>query len=273
MKSNAEIRREARRILKGPWLWRLMSVMCLLQIVMQVVCSMVSRMMNHLQVQSWTDFYLSKFSMLGNGIPFCVPSQRCAWQMTGVSLFELFISYIFGAIVAFGYARVVLKAADNRESRWFADSLEGFRRPLESAWLMLQMNVRILLWCCVCFIPGIIAVYRYRQAWYLKSDAPDCSARDCIAASSRMMKGFKAQAFRLDVSFVGYLAMAAILAGGATALHTAGGVLFAAVSCVAGLAACVLLFYTLVYYFVARAVFYRAMKEEKKEVPSCQVVA
>ena len=201
MKTNSEIRKEAREIVHSRWLGRIVAAGgSLYLITFAVTLALVFAYMD-LGIQTWLEFLKAKAEHLQQGLCFDVPSAAVFWQMTGASLFQQFISYVFGAILLFGFAALMLKVVRNEEDGWFAATYSGFCRPFGTCWLLLLMNLKIFLWALLFVIPGIVAIYRYRQAWYLKCEHPDWNAGKCLAESSAMMKGHKAQAFWLDVSY------------------------------------------------------------------------
>ena len=53
-------------------------------------------------------------------------------------------------------------------------------------------------------IPGIIASYRYRLAYYILIDDPGKGALQCINESKLMMHGKKLDLLTIDISFIGW---------------------------------------------------------------------
>ena len=220
MNSNSEIRKEASALAKTKWFWRLLVITAVLGLLPQVTGRLLGGAFTASGIQSWSDFFSAWLEAQRSGLGYSVPSMRMAGLMTGASLFSSFIVYIFSAIAMLGLAIASLGAIRNREQGWFRSSFDGFAKPLELAWLLALMNLKIFLWSLLFFFPGIIAMYRYRQAWYLKSDHPDWSARQCLAESGRLMKGNKYQAFALDMGYAVRLLLAGIMVAAAM---TAGG--------------------------------------------------
>ena len=179
--------------------------------ILLVVVGLLNSTYADMSINTWDQFLLAKAKANQAGMGYAVPSMKVFWQMTGATLFENFISSIFASIAAFGMAGVLLKAVRGKNEGWFRGSFEGFRYPLELLWLTVQMNIRVFLWGLLLVIPGIIAIYRYRQAWYLKSDHPDWSASKCLSASGEMMRGKKWAAFCLDLSFWWWFLIATVL--------------------------------------------------------------
>ena len=279
MKSNSEIRREARRILSNGWFWRIACVGIVLYSIAMVAQLLISGAFASMNVQTMSDFVMAKVKAAQGGLSYTLPSAEAFWSLMGTYAFQQLAGYLFGAIMLFGLATVLMKSMRSDAERWFADSFGGFARPLEVLWLIVLMNIRIFMWGLLFVVPGIVAMYRYRQAWYIKSENPDWGAATCLAESGRIMKGFKWAAFCLDVYFIVMSALyflsillVLILMGVvlhvATSFLTAGSSLASAfLSALATLSLMWFLIYYCVYYFMARAVFYKAICD-KAECPA-----
>lgn len=55
--------------------------------------------------------------------------------------------------------------------------------------LSLWMGLFIMLWSCLCYIPGIIAALRYSQAFYILAEDPNKGIRQCVNESKELMSG------------------------------------------------------------------------------------
>lgn len=263
MKNNSEIRGESLACAKqGKWFFRFM----LAGIVFGGLSGLVDGLMDSFYkangIQTWFGFFHAKFSAASQGLMYSTPSSSASLQMHGASLFSVFIKLVFAGISYVAVAGVYLKAARKKEDRWLADALSVFARPLGCAWLVFVVFLRIWLWSLLLVVPGIIACYRYSQVWNIKSDHPDWGASRCIAESARLMKGFKMQRFRLDVSFVMWFFAAMIPL---IALHAARELLpgtFSGFILLCGIAICLAAFVFIgIWMAAARAVFYRAVCE------------
>ena len=266
MKSNREIRREAKRILFDGWAGRSFIGGVLLYAVVTELSGAVLAACGRLDAQTWFDFLASKLEYARRGLCYTIPSSSAFWRMTGATAFQQFIVLLFEAILVYGLSRLFLTAVRNDSRRWLAAAFSGFARPLEATWLLVLISLRVFLWSLLLLVPGVVAVYRYRLAWYLKCEHGDWSAWRCLGESGRIMRGFKWQAFRLDLS---YLAVASFAWLGIECAIVAvvGGVsdwwLVSAVVAVAGVAIAVPLVFvlviTMIKFFTARAVFYREL--------------
>ena len=77
-------------------------------------------------------------------------------------------------------------------------------------WLLILEALFVMLWSCLFVVPGIVAAYRYSLAVYIMIDHPELSAMDCIRESKRMTYGYKAQLFKLDLSFILWLLLSSL---------------------------------------------------------------
>ena len=70
--------------------------------------------------------------------------------------------------------------------------------------LILLQAIFIILWTLLFIIPGIIAALRYSQALYIAIDNPEMKASAVINRSKEMMEGQKMKYFLLMLSFIGW---------------------------------------------------------------------
>ena len=248
MKSNREMRREAWGVLKGKWFWRLLAVSVLLETIAYSVNILVSQAFKALSITEVSDYMVAKLNAARQGLSYSLPTMKAYGWMIGGFCFQTFIAYIFAAILAFGFMGLLLKARDDADAKWFADSLGGFARPLEVTCLMILMNLLVFLYmvpwlllgggACLCatlclgkscswsslvvaaivmltalavLLSAFRAVYAYRQSWFLKNEKPELSAVQCLRLSREMMKGHKMQAFELDFSYLGWILLVVIM--------------------------------------------------------------
>ena len=80
-------------------------------------------------------------------------------------------------------------------------------------WCGVQMAVKIFLWSMLFFIPGIIAMYRYRFAYYNILTDDSVSAGEAIRRSCVQTRGMKGELFVLDLSFFGWMILSNLTFG------------------------------------------------------------
>lgn len=263
MRTNQEMRDEAWKIVRGKWFWRMLSAGLLLNLIGQLAMGIVNYLYKDMEIPTWVGFLQSKVEALRSGMNLTLPSSAAGWRMTGASAFEIFVYCLFAAIMAFGIAGIALKAIRNDEKEWFPEAFAGYRRPLDVTWFFMLLNLKVLLWSLLFVIPGVVAAYRYRQAWYLKVENPSWSASKCLSESGKMMNGYKWRAFAFDMSYSGWIALLVVMAGATAVITTTGSGLSALVGGFLGLGTTLLVGFLLCYYFMGRTVFYREVKASR----------
>ena len=88
--------------------------------------------------------------------------------------------------------------------------LEGFHYTKNALGLYLNIIVREVLLTLLFIIPGIVAMIRYSQAFFILADNPEKTPAQCIAESSSMMFGNKDKYVRLLLSFAGWYILASV---------------------------------------------------------------
>lgn len=288
MKPNREIRKETRSLLSAGWFMRIFAAFAVLYAIIAVAGGVMEATYRDMGIQTWGDFMLAKAKAAMQDLHYAVPSMAAAAKMSGASLFNQFIAYLFSAIVMFGMACVAMKAARNEPGGWFKSAFGGFSRPFGVLWLLVRMNIQVILWmlfpfgipggCLVYYygfswlwtlpflIPGIVAAYRYRLAWYMKSDNPDWSAGKCLAESGAKIRGFKWQAFRLDLFYIILMSIAFAIAVvpvvNIMKMNSSGtvvGIAMGLISVVVGAVAMIAVIWLMCGLIAARAVFYREL--------------
>ncbi len=91
---------------------------------------------------------------------------------------------------------------------------KGFENYLKAFGLFFLMSLFIILWSLLLIIPGIIASYRYSQAFYILADDPSKSPMQCINESKEMMRNNKGTLFVLELSFIGWLILGFVAGSG-----------------------------------------------------------
>jgi uncharacterized membrane protein len=106
-------------------------------------------------------------------------------------------------VVSVGYMSYALGVA-HRKPVGLENLGDGFYRFWKLIAIFILTWFFILLWSLLFIIPGIVAMYRYRLAYYIALDRPELSPLECIRESKRLMHGFKLDLFMLDLSFLGW---------------------------------------------------------------------
>ena len=136
-------------------------------------------------------------------------------ELTGETLTMPIISTLYTIILTgpltAGMASYCLYFFRNKDTRP-GHLFDGFEYFLKSIVLTFLVGGLILLWSLLLVIPGIIAAFRYSQAFYILADHPEYSASQCIRMSKAYMKGNKGKLFCLELSYLGWALLAGIAA-------------------------------------------------------------
>ncbi len=274
MKTNKEMRDEAwAALFKRRWFARLILLAGVIMLINSAANVLLDAGCRYAGVLTVTDYWVQNLlAKTMNTLPPPMPTQEAAYAVFAVSLFVGFVQLIFSGITAFALARATLRAARGEDEGWFTGLLDGFKQPFGMMSLAFYHAFMIFLWTLVLVFPGIIAFYRYRFAWRVKSDHPDWSAGACLAESVRLTAGRKWALFKFDCSYWKILAVfflvlmahqsAAVIglfADGALILLALAGVLFIGALLV-GLA---LTFIVPYYMMLGASIFYREILDDE----------
>ena len=126
----------------------------------------------------------------------------------GESLIDVLL-HLSLSVVSVGFSIFTLNTI-RQNAPDFGNLLDGFGMMPRLLWLLILEALFIMLWSFLFVIPGIVAAYRYSLAVYIMIDHPELSAMDCIRESKRMTYGYKAQLFKLDLSFILWLLLSSL---------------------------------------------------------------
>ena len=99
------------------------------------------------------------------------------------------------------------------ETSEYVTLFDGFLFPGKIILLSVVVSIFVALWTMLFFFPGIIALYRYRFAYYNLCSDPDMGIMDAIRLSCQQTQGYKWQLFVLDLSFLGWDLLCVLTAG------------------------------------------------------------
>ena len=191
----SKIREIARDALRGYW-----KPMFIATLIYFVLTNVVSAVLSLIFSVDMTEIYNNAGITIKEGMS---TSLDC-----GGGLY----SFIVGGPFLLGFTILLLTFFRTRK---VDNSLnfEGFSFFTKAFLLQFLIGIKVFLWSLLFVIPGIIAYYRYSQAFYVLADNPDYTVRQCIEESKRLMYGNKAKKFGLDISFIGWAIVAALPGG------------------------------------------------------------
>lgn len=123
------------------------------------------------------------------------------------------VGWVIGGPMSLGLATFILGYYRRLPDMKVETIFTGFNAFLNAFVAYLLMFVFILLWALLLIVPGIVAAYSYRLTYFILSDNPGMSGSDAIKESKRMMDGYKAKMFFLDLRFIGWFLLCLVTAG------------------------------------------------------------
>ncbi len=132
-----------------------------------------------------------------------------------VFLFGVLWSTFMGNVVEVGCCRYFMESRASGQSAGLGRLFWCFERGkyLNVVKVMFLKNLFIFLWTLVLIVPGIIKSYEYAMVPYILSENPNMDYRDALDLSRRMMDGEKFSFFVLQISFIGWELLGALLCG------------------------------------------------------------
>lgn len=126
------------------------------------------------------------------------------WTMLLTMGLGICFSTLLSNVVMVGSSRYYL---ENREHKTGIGQLfyafRGGRYP-STVWVMFLRDVYVFLWSLLFVVPGIVKGYSYRLVPYILAENTRLDRKRIFEMSSTMMQGHKAEAFVLDLSFIGW---------------------------------------------------------------------
>lgn len=133
-------------------------------------------------------------------------------ERTGTSFFFSTLTSLVMLVLNGGYYIYCIGVRRGAEMP-YSSLADGLGVAGKLIWCWIQMSVKIFLWSLLFWIPGIIASYRYRFAYYNILTDGSLSAGDAIKLSCQQTNGMKMELFVLDLSFWGWMILSSCTAG------------------------------------------------------------
>ena len=89
----------------------------------------------------------------------------------------------------------------------------GFNNYARNLGGILWMELFVVLWSMLFFIPGIIKALAYSMTPYILSDTRNVPATEALKLSMRMTKGHKGKVFMMGLSFIGWMLLSGLTGG------------------------------------------------------------
>lgn len=129
-----------------------------------------------------------------------------------ISTVMLVVGLILGGVMELGKARYFLNLIDRRDAQ-VGDLFSGFPQFVQALVMNLLRELLIVAGMLLLIVPGLILTYSFALAPYILAEDPECTGWEALQRSRAMMRGHKLELFWLDLTFFGWLLLAALTLG------------------------------------------------------------
>ena len=131
---------------------------------------------------------------------------------TSAAYFFSILTALFLAVLWGGYYLYCMGVRQGMQMP-YSTLFDGLAVAGRLIWCQILVWVFAFLWSMLFFFPGIIAVYRYRFAFYNILTDHTLSANQAISLSCKQTRGRKMDLFVLDLSFLGWNILSSMTLG------------------------------------------------------------
>lgn len=124
------------------------------------------------------------------------------------------VYFVLGGVVGVGYARFNLDLVDRQKEPEIGTLFGYFTYWKKTAAAKFLQGLYVFLWSLLFIIPGIIAGYSYAMTSYILAENPELTASEAIERSKQMMSGNRWRLFCVQISFIGWEILSALLTFG-----------------------------------------------------------
>lgn len=254
---SANIRMLARQALAGKWQTAIIAVL-IYEICITLPALILDQLFGKTMVEMMNDLYLSSAdSGMFSGITYnmstiAAESAEKFSAMSGLYVFLVTGAFTLG-ITTFFLNLFRRKAAEPDQV------FSGFEQFFKALGLTFVTGLFVFLWSLLFLIPGIIAMLRYSQAFYILADNPDKPIMVCIRESKIMMNGNKGKLFCLILSFFGWMFLTGVvitIISGAIGRIMGYGIIYTTCNWILDLGMC----WVTVYLLTAETAFYEILR-------------
>lgn len=205
MRSRVDIKTEAKEILRSAKVSPI-----LITLIVMAIAFVLNRVMILVEygtlfpigfIQRYADAYQQAFAT--GDVSALQALAASLPESTTMSFFFSTLVSLFMVILNAGYFIYCMGIRQGVEMP-YSTLTEGLSVAGKLIWCWVQLTVRTFLWSMLFIIPGIVAAYRYRFAYYNILTDGSLSASEAIALSCRQTAGMKMDLFVLDLSFIGW---------------------------------------------------------------------
>lgn len=202
--SSKNLRALGRNALNGKWKVSIIAV-CIYMICIQLPPLVFDSLFGF----NMANLFVPGGNTYGMDVEFYIYMHNSMPEFSMLSM--IYILLVTGAL-ELGITLFFLASFRNYQTKE-TDIFLGFEKFGKAMGLMLFQSLFIFLWSLLFIVPGIIAAFRYSQAFFIMADDPNKGIRECMNESKFMMKGNKGKLFVLWLSFIGWGFLAGLPSG------------------------------------------------------------
>lgn len=131
------------------------------------------------------------------------------------SLYSVLYWCVTLAIAAFALAQLHCHMILSAESRdiTFSDFVDGLNQWWQAVRGYLWLCLWLFLWALLFFIPALIKYYSYSMMFYVMAENPKIGVMKAMNISKELTRGYKAELFVTDLSFIPWIFLCMISCG------------------------------------------------------------
>ncbi len=127
-------------------------------------------------------------------------------HMPSLPVVQIFYVFLFVGVIEVGQALYVLTFIRNGRCE-YRSIFEGFTLFVKSICMSAAKSLFISMGLFFFIAPGVLFFYHFRQAYFILADDPSKGVMQCLAESRMRMTGNKTNMFKLDLSYIGIIAL------------------------------------------------------------------
>lgn len=158
-------------------------------------------------------FMIIAFAYAGvNIIPqYITTDPKTLLILSGVSILLAVLLY---KPLSYGYygacRRLLVEGDDQMLHNMVSDAFSRYFRVL---WAVILTDLKIIAWCLLLLIPGIVMSFAYAMTPFIISENQEIPVSEAIHLSRKMMKGHKFDLFYLILTFIGWIFLSILTLG------------------------------------------------------------
>lgn len=210
MWSRAELKNRAKAVMKRSY-WMMFAV----ALVAVVLCGeLFQARENFTSVSDATNgVFATDTSVLENYAAFFIPIFAVLSTLVLVgAILGIFYSLFIAYPIQVGKCRYFIRNADEKAEFSLLFSVFG-THYFNVVKIMLIKNIKLFLWTMLFIIPGIIKMYEYQMIPYILAEDPGMDMDEVFRRSKQLTSNQKLNMFVLDLSFIGWNFLGALLFG------------------------------------------------------------